>query len=95
VNNAKIAEAFALVSSALKLLEEGIKAADPPTKVAAVEGEILNCKGAAELVHLHPKIVERRAREGEMPAFRLPGMRGWRFKRSELLAWLEEGRKAA
>jgi excisionase family DNA binding protein len=95
MDSSQIAQALGLMASAFKLLEDGMNTQSPAPTVAAPEGEILTCKGAAELLHLHPKIVERRARAGQLLAFRLPGTRGWRFKRAELLRWVEEGRKAA
>lgn len=35
---------------------------------------------------LHPKTVQRMARRGELPAYRIG--RYWRFRASELCAWL-------
>lgn len=49
---------------------------------------------AGQLLGLHPKTVQRMARRGEIPAIRIG--RYWRFRASELNAWLEtlaSGRK--
>lgn len=42
---------------------------------------------AGELLGLHAKTVQRMARTGEIPAIRIG--RYWRFRASELNAWLE------
>jgi len=41
---------------------------------------------AADFLGVHPKTVQRMARRGELPAFRVG--RFWRFRGTELDAWL-------
>jgi len=48
---------------------------------------LLSDAAAGELLGLHPKTIQRMARTGEIPAKRLG--RYWRFRASELNAWLE------
>lgn len=48
---------------------------------------LLSDAQAGELLGLHPKTVQRLARAGEIPAIRIG--RYWRFRTSELDAWLE------
>ena len=47
---------------------------------------LLSDAQAGELLGLHPKTVQRMARRGEIPAIRIG--RYWRFRASELNAWL-------
>jgi excisionase family DNA binding protein len=48
---------------------------------------LLDCKRAAIVLGgVHPKTVERWAREGRIPAYRL--FRKWRFRMSELEVWM-------
>jgi excisionase family DNA binding protein len=48
---------------------------------------LLDCAKAAEVLGgVHPKTVERWAREGRIPAYRY--FRHWRFRASELEIWL-------
>ena len=46
---------------------------------------LLNTVDAAALLQIHPKTLERWAREGRLPAHDLGR---WRFRASELDAWL-------
>ena len=50
----------------------------------------LNTREAAAYIGLHPKTVERMAREGTIPAHPVSGVRRktWRFYASEMDAWL-------
>jgi excisionase family DNA binding protein len=50
---------------------------------------LLDCQETARLLHLHPKTVERLARQGELPAVKV-GKR-WLFRASELDGWLGSG----
>ena len=45
-----------------------------------------DAEAAQFLGGLHPKTVQRMARRGELPAYRIG--RYWRFRASELCAWL-------
>jgi excisionase family DNA binding protein len=48
---------------------------------------LLNDRQAAQFLGgLHPKTVQRMARRGEIPAYRLAKF--WRYRASELSAWL-------
>ena len=51
--------------------------------------QLLYCDEAARLLHLHPKTVERLARAGQIPAYKI-GKR-WLFRASELDGWLSSG----
>ena len=53
---------------------------------AAVVDEVLTPEEAAALLKVSTKTVLRRARAGELPAGKVG--RAWRFRRSELLAFL-------
>ena len=52
--------------------------------------EWLDTSTAAALLGLHPKTVARMARKSEVPARRVG--RSWRFKRSDVIALLEDDR---
>lgn len=54
----------------------------------AASGEVLTREEAAALLRLHPASLGRLASSGRVPASRVG--QTWRFRRSELLAWLEE-----
>ena len=47
---------------------------------------LLDTAQAAELLHMHPKSLQRKVRSGEIPAYRT-GKR-WFFRASELDMWL-------
>ena len=47
---------------------------------------LLNLREAADLLGVHPDTLKRRARAGEVPAFRYD--KCWRFRASELDAWV-------
>ncbi len=47
---------------------------------------LLDCREVARLLHLHPKTVERLAREGRMPSYKI-GKR-WLFRASEIDQWM-------
>ena len=51
-------------------------------------GPVLNTKEAARLLHLHEESLRVFVREGKLPCHRLPGGRGMRFLRDELIEWL-------
>ena len=50
---------------------------------------VLNTEEAAALLQIHPKTLQKMAREGTVPAFRI-GYR-WRFRASALDEWLRSG----
>jgi excisionase family DNA binding protein len=47
---------------------------------------LLNDQQAAELLNVHPKTLQRWARDGEVPAHRIGKF--WRYRASEIDAWL-------
>lgn len=49
---------------------------------------ILDTALAAELLNMNVDVVRRMAREGELPAYRLPGARSFRFFRDELMEYV-------
>lgn len=50
---------------------------------------LLDSEGAARLLRIHPKTVERWARQGLIPGKRIAGR--WRFRASELDEWWRSG----
>jgi excisionase family DNA binding protein len=48
---------------------------------------LLDDKQAGEMLGLHPKTLQRLARQGEVPAIRIG--RYWRFRASSLNAWID------
>lgn len=50
---------------------------------------VLDTALVAELLGMNVQVVRRLAREGKMPAYRLPGGRAFRFFRDEVLEWLK------
>ncbi len=50
---------------------------------------VLDTTLVAEMLGMNVQVVRRLAREGKIPAYRLPGGRAFRFFRDEVLAWLK------
>ncbi len=50
---------------------------------------VLDTGLVAELLSMNIQVVRRMAREGKIPAYRLPGGRAFRFFRDEVLEWLK------
>ena len=50
---------------------------------------VLNTGEAATLLQIHPKTLQKMAREGTVPAFRIGDL--WRFRASALDEWLRSG----
>jgi excisionase family DNA binding protein len=48
---------------------------------------LLDSDEAAQLLKIHPKTLQRMARRGEIPGVQIGKL--WRFRRSELNAWME------
>ena len=48
-----------------------------------------NTEEAAALLQIHPKTLQKMAREGSVPAFRIGDL--WRFRASTLDEWLRSG----
>lgn len=53
----------------------------------AIFEPLLSDSQAGKLLGLHPKTVQRLARQGELPAVRIG--RYWRFRASALNAWID------
>jgi excisionase family DNA binding protein len=51
--------------------------------------QVLDSAMVAEMLGMNVQVVRRLAREGSIPAYRLPGGRSFRFFRDEVLAWLK------
>jgi excisionase family DNA binding protein len=51
--------------------------------------QVLNTEEAAALLQIHPKTLQKMAREGTVPAFRIGDL--WRFRASALDEWLRTG----
>lgn len=49
---------------------------------------ILDTAMAAEMLSMNVDVVRRMARDGELPAYRLPGARAFRFFRDELMDYV-------
>lgn len=50
---------------------------------------IMDTAMVGELLQMSPVHVRRLAREGVIPAYRIEGVRAFKFKRDEVLAWFE------
>ena len=50
--------------------------------------EVMDSAMVSEMLGMNIQVVRRMAREGEIPAYRLPGGRTFRFFRDEVLEWL-------
>lgn len=51
--------------------------------------QVLDTAMVAEMLGMNVQVVRRMAREGTIPAYRLPGGRSFRFFRDEVLGWLK------
>ena len=51
--------------------------------------QVLDTALVAEMLGMNVQVVRRMAREGTIPAYRLPGGRSFRFFRDEVLDWLK------
>lgn len=49
---------------------------------------VLDTAMVAELLGMNIQVVRRMAREGQIPSYRLPGGRTFRFFRDEIFEWL-------
>ena len=60
-----------------------------PNKVAMNKStEILTAKEVAEYLHIHPLTVQRYAREGMIPAFKIGT--DWRFHKKHIEKWIQQ-----
>jgi len=60
-----------------------------PESLADAFERVLNTDEAAALLQIHPKTLQRMARQGIVPAFRIGDL--WRFRASSLDQWLRSG----
>ncbi len=51
--------------------------------------QVLDTAMVADMLSMNVQVVRRMAREGTIPAYRLPGGRSFRFFRDEVLEWLK------
>ena len=58
-----------------------------PAEFASLFEPLLDSDEAAQLLKIHPKTLQRMARRGEIPGVQIGKL--WRFRRSELNAWME------
>ena len=58
-----------------------------PAQTTPVFEQVLSSEEAAALLHIHPKTLQRLARNGEIPGFRIGRL--WGFRASVLNTWLE------
>ena len=56
-----------------------------------MSNDILTLKEVAEYLKLAEKTAYRLAAEGKLPGFKVGG--SWRFKREDILQWIEEQKK--
>jgi excisionase family DNA binding protein len=61
---------------------------EPEASAVAFE-RVLNTEEAAALLQIHPKTLQKMAREGTVPGFRIGDL--WRFRASALDEWLRSG----
>jgi excisionase family DNA binding protein len=54
------------------------------------ERELISVPDACRILGVHRNTLYKLIREGELPAFRLVKGGRWRFKRSDLVQWLED-----
>ena len=52
-----------------------------------MDSDIMTMKEVAEYLKINEKTAYRLASEGKLPGFKVGG--SWRFKRSEVVAWVE------
>lgn len=55
-------------------------------KIMPVIDNLLNSHQVGEILGLHPKVVERKAKQGEIPGFKIGKF--WRYRTGELDAWI-------
>lgn len=69
-------------------LRPALDSAGPEASAVTFE-RVLNTEEAAALLQIHPKTLQKMAREGTVPAFRIGDL--WRFRASALDEWLSSG----
>ena len=51
---------------------------------------IMTAVQAADFHKVHPEYLRQMVRDGRVPAHKIPGGRGWRFLRDELVDWIRQ-----
>ena len=51
---------------------------------------IMTAVQAADFPKVHPEYLRQMVRDGRVPAHKIPGGRGWRFLRDELVDWIRQ-----
>jgi len=54
---------------------------------------LLTSKEASAILKIHPKVLERKAKAGEIPALKVGKF--WRYRASALDAWIQSGLKSS
>ncbi len=75
-----------MINRTIAQLEPHPRQSDSP---ATPFEQVLNTVEAAALLQIHPKTLQRMARDGLVPAFRIGDL--WRFRASALDEWLRSG----
>jgi excisionase family DNA binding protein len=70
------------------VMQPALDSREPESTAGAFE-RVLNTEEAAALLQIHPKTLQKMAREGTVPAFRIGDL--WRFRASALDEWLRSG----
>jgi excisionase family DNA binding protein len=68
---------------------QSIQNSREPESLADAFERVLNTDETAALLQIHPKTLQRMARQGIVPAFRIGDL--WRFRASSLDQWLRSG----
>ncbi len=75
------------------LVSEAVEEALAKAASGAAPGEVLSCEQAAELIGVHPHTVPKLVRDEGLPTLRRIG-KLWRFRRSDVMAWLGQKKSA-
>jgi excisionase family DNA binding protein len=70
------------------VMQPALESRESESPAVAFE-RVLNTEEAAALLQIHPKTLQKMAREGSVPAFRIGDL--WRFRASTLDEWLRSG----
>ena len=69
------------------MANENVNERKPPRAVGFPPEPLLDSEEAAAIVRIHPKTLQRFAREGQIQAIHIGKL--WRFRQSALEAWIE------
>lgn len=69
-------------------MDERIVSQEPPRTDTTDFPPIMDTAMVADLLGMNIQMVRKYAREGRIPAYKLPGGRTIRFMRDEVVAWL-------